>query len=83
MATKSQVEKALNRIGGFLEYDSSYGMATAYTPKGYIWNDNECSRFCINYGYRGAMQDVWMEMLDAVKSGYCEAPENIDDAWWI
>ena len=83
MATKSQVLKALNKLEGSIEYDSSYGEATAYTPKGYVWSANACSQFTVNYGYKGAMKNVWGEILEAINHGCDKASTDIDDAWWV
>ena len=73
MATKAQAVKAIQAIGGSIDWDVSEitkteKVITIDAPAGFVWQYNGCA--CIARAwYCGSASEFWSDIIEAVEDG--------------
>ena len=73
MATKAQAVKAIEAVGGSIDWDvsevtASEKVITVDAPDGFVWQFNGCECVCLAW-YSGSASEFWDEVVDAVAYG--------------
>lgn len=73
MATKAQAVKAIQAVGGSIDWDVSEitsleKVITVDAPEGFVWQFNGCECLCVSW-YSGPASEFWSEIIDAVQYG--------------
>ena len=73
MATKSQAEKAIEAVGGSIDWEVSEvrrgeKVITIDAPDGFVWQFNGCECICLAW-YSGPASEFWEEVIEAIEYG--------------
>lgn len=73
MATKAQAVKAIQAVGGSIDWDVSEitrleKVITVDAPEGFVWQHNGCACICAAW-YGGPASEFWSDIIEAVEDG--------------